>query len=200
MENAITNVIDRRARKNYIVAGNKWIIFTKNDNKGCVRLTIAEKKTELEKYRDLWKDIKCLEDDILRLESASEKVTSIISDLPRVQCTKDKMVVVDDIIIKKEKLQQKISEAMAKREYIENAIDRVDNSLYRRVLRYRYINGASFEEISVKENYNYKYITSTIHPKALESIEFDSMIWPNMVESTILLSYYIYWNKRKSQG
>ncbi len=143
---------------------------------GSEKLTIAEKKTELEKYRDLWKDIKCLEDDILRLESAAEKVTSIISDLPRVQSSKDKMVVVDDIIIKKEKLQQKISEAMAKREYIENAIDRVDNSLYRRVLRYRYINGASFEEISVKENYNYKYITSTIHPKALECIEFDSLI------------------------
>lgn len=139
-------------------------------------MTIAEKKIQLDKYRDLWKDIQCIEDDICKLESSAEKVTSIISDTPRAEGVKDKMVAVDEIIMKKEKLKRMITEAMKKRENIENAIDRVDNSLYRRVLRYRYINGASFEEISVKENYNYKYITSTIHPKALECIEFDSTI------------------------
>lgn len=139
-------------------------------------MTIADKKRILEKYGNLWKDIECYKDDIVKLQSAAEKVTSVLTGVSSSKKINDKMTFVDEIVVKKEKLQEMIVDAMSERDKIENAINKIENPLYRRVLRYKYINGSSFEEISFKENYNYKYISSAIYPKALDCIELDSMI------------------------
>lgn len=134
--------------------------------------TNEEKIKKLKSYQNSWKEIQRLEDEIERLNSQAQKITQTLSSAPSGQGKSDRTVIVDKIVERKEELQLAIERAKRECVEIETAIKKMKTPLYSRVLKWKYINGATFEEIAVRENYNYRYIVSKIHPEALKEIKF----------------------------
>lgn len=135
-------------------------------------MTNEEKIEKLKSYQNSWKEIQRLEDEIERLNSQAQKITQTLSSVPSVQGKSDRTAIVDKIIERKEKLQLAIERAKRECIEIETALENVKTPLYQRVLKWKYINGVTFEEIAVRENYNYRYIVSKIHPEALKELKF----------------------------
>lgn len=134
--------------------------------------TNEEKIKRLKSYQNSWKEIQRLTDEIERLNSQAQKITQTLSSAPSGQGKSDRTVIVDKIVERKEELQLAIERAKRECVEIETAIKKMKTPLYSRVLKWKYINGATFEEIAVRENYNYRYIVSKIHPEALKEIKF----------------------------
>lgn len=134
--------------------------------------TNEEKIKKLKSYQNSWKEIQRLTDEIERLNSQAQKITQTLSSAPSGQGKSDRTAIVDKIIERKEELQLAIERAKRECVEIETAIKKMKTPLYSRVLKWKYINGATFEEIAVRENYNYRYIVSKIHPEALKEIKF----------------------------
>lgn len=135
-------------------------------------MTYEEKIKKMKSYQNSWKEIQRLEDEIERLNSQAQKITQTLSSAPSGQGKSDRTAIVDKIIERKEELQLAIERAKRECVEIETAIKKMKTPLYSRVLKWKYINGATFEEIAVRENYNYRYIVSKIHPEALKEIKF----------------------------
>ena len=135
-------------------------------------MTNEEKIKKLKSYQNSWKEIQRLTDEIERLNSQAQKITQTLSSAPSGQGKSDRTVIVDKIVERKEELQTTIERAKRECAEIETAIENVKTPIYQRVLKWKYINGATFEEIAVRENYNYRYIVSKIHPEALEELKF----------------------------
>ena len=135
-------------------------------------MTNEEKVEKLKSYQNSWKEIQRLADEIERLNSQAQKITQTLSSAPSGQGKSDRTVIVDKIVERKEELQTTIERAKRECAEIETAIENVKTPIYQRVLKWKYINGATFEEIAVRENYNYRYIVSKIHPEALEELKF----------------------------
>ena len=134
--------------------------------------TNEEKIKKLKSCQNSWKEIQRLADEIERLNSQAQKITQTLSSAPSGQGKSDRTVIVDKIVERKEELQTTIERAKRECAEIETAIENVKTPIYQRVLKWKYINGATFEEIAVRENYNYRYIVSKIHPEALEELKF----------------------------
>ena len=93
-----------------------------------------------------------------------------ISDMPKGQANQDKIgnnvAKVDELeTIIKDKL-QKIEELRLQIEYIVNSIE---DSVYRRLMSLRYIEGYKWEEICVKMNFSWAH-THRIHSNALNKL------------------------------
>ena len=53
---------------------------------------------------------------------------------------------------------------------IETTIERVDNRAYRELLRGRYLENKTWEQIAVDRNCSYQNVVQFLHPKALDAI------------------------------
>lgn len=135
-------------------------------------MTNSEKKQRLQQYIQIQRETDRLYDEINRLQAQAEKVTAVLSTDPKSGSGKDRMAVVDEIVEKKQQLEEKVREAFAARSTIVQAIDSVKSPLHHRVLAWRYLNGATFEEIAVREGYTYHHIVTCVHPVALGMVNF----------------------------
>lgn len=54
---------------------------------------------------------------------------------------------------------------------IEDAIMRVDDTILRSLLTYRYLDFMTWENIAVEMNYSYVHVVHNLHPKALKKIQ-----------------------------
>ena len=68
------------------------------------------------------------------------------------------------------KIDSKIDEWYEVRLDVEKAIHTVESDKFRLLLRYRYINGWTFEQIAVQMNYAYRNVTR-LHGKAINLIK-----------------------------
>lgn len=132
--------------------------------------TNEEKIKKLKSYQNSWKEIQRLTDEIERLNSQAQKITQTLSSAPSGQGKSDRMVIVDKIVERKEELQLAIERAKRECVEIEQIINSVKNPLYKRILKWRYINGVSFKKIAEKENYSQRYVVE-MHFKAVESLK-----------------------------
>lgn len=139
-------------------------------------MTNSEKKQRLQQYIQLQRETDRLYDEIERLRSQAEKMTAVLSAEPKGGSGKDRMAVVDDIVDKKRQLEDKVREAFAARSAIVQAIDAVKSPLHRRVLEWRYLNGATWEQIAIYEGKSYHHIVTNIHKQALKMISFDDIL------------------------
>ena len=135
-------------------------------------MTNSEKKQRLQQYIQLQRETDRLYDEINRLQSQAEKVTAVLSAEPKGSSGKDRMAVVDDIE-KKRQLEEKVREAFAARSAIVQAIDAVKSPLHRRVLEWRYLNGATWEQIAANERISYHHLVARVHSTALSMLA-----WP----------------------
>lgn len=67
-------------------------------------------------------------------------------------------------------LQRKIEELHAVMAEIESTIERVPDERYRRLLRWRYLEQHTWEQVAVDMNYSYSQVVKYLHPDALKAV------------------------------
>lgn len=130
---------------------------------------IQRKKNYLLRYHGISIEIDQLIFSLERLQDKAERMTSFIMDMPRGGVSED----LSDIVAKKMELEERVKElllaAMETRAEIENVIKLISNPEYRAILRYKYIENMTFEEIAEKTMYSNRNIYY-IHDKAVKSL------------------------------
>ena len=156
-----------RARGIYVTIGEKtaW-----RGRKGGFGLTSQEKKEFLSRYLEIMAEEKDIREEIAYWESKAQKVTSSWSAVPSGGKGSDKVQMgAIKIAELRESLIDKINQLVAVRIEIERAIGTVQDDTQRRLLRRKYINGLTLEQIAVEMHYSYVH-TCRIHGYALSNI------------------------------
>lgn len=126
----------------------------------------------LKRYIILEIEIRRLEDDLYKQEMKLGRITSRLSAAPKgggsIHKNSD-FDTINNIADMVKGLNLKINESIAIRKNIEELINNVENYTERLLLRYRYINGFSFERIAVELDYSWRH-THRLHTKALDNI------------------------------
>ena len=139
-------------------------------------MTNKDKKKWLLEYRKLDQDIERDMEELQRLKSRAEKITSSVSDIPKGESQGDRIqLAVDRICELEERLNGKIDAAVKRRKEMEAAITTVEDRTLQLLLRYRYIDGMTWEQIAVKMNYDYRW-TLRLHGRALTRLTIESHI------------------------
>ena len=134
-------------------------------------MTNQEKKKWLLEYRKLEQNIERDMEELQRLESRAEKITSMVSDMPKGGNQGDRLqLAVDRICELKVSLKQRIDAAVEKRKEIETVIETLEDKTLQLLLRYRYIDGMTWEQIAVKMDYCWRQVVR-LHGSALSKIK-----------------------------
>ena len=133
-------------------------------------MTIQEKKEFLSRYREILAEEKDIREEIAYWESRAQKVTASWSAVPGGGKGSDKVQTgAIKVAERRDSLMSKIEELAAVRAEIERAIGTVQDDTQRRLLRRKYINGLTLEQIAVEMHYSYVH-TCRIHGYALSNI------------------------------
>ena len=133
-------------------------------------MTSQEKKEFLSRYLEILAEEKDIREEIAYWESKAQKVTSSWSAVPSRGKGSDKVQMgAIKIAELRESLIDKINHLVAVRIEIERAIGTVQDDTQRRLLRRKYINGLTLEQIAVEMHYSYVH-TCRIHGYALSNI------------------------------
>lgn len=134
-------------------------------------MTNQEKKKWLLEYRRLEQNIERDMEELQRLESRAEKITSMVSDMPKGSQQGDSLQrSVEKICELKASLNQRIDAAVEKRKEIEAVIETLEDKTLQLLLRYRYIDGMTWEQIAVKMDYCWRQVVR-LHGRALSKIK-----------------------------
>lgn len=134
-------------------------------------MTNPEKKKWLLEYRKLEQNIERDMEELQRLESRAEKITSMVSDMPKGSQQGDSLQrSVEKICELKVSLNQRIDAAVEKRKEIETVIETLEDKTLQLLLRYRYIDGMTWEQIAVKMDYCWRQVVR-LHGSALSKIK-----------------------------
>lgn len=129
-------------------------------------------KEELLQYKYAREKVEETLEEYQKYKTRAEKMTSIISDMPRGTSNSDKVadnaIKMADLSVEYEK---RWLEAENKKLEIEKNIDLVEEP-YRSLLHKRYVQGLNFEKIADEMGYSYVRITH-LHGEAL--IEYDKL-------------------------
>lgn len=104
-----------------------------------------------------------------RLRVRAEKVTQTISDMPKGSDGDGRNEAIIKMIDLGEKLTAEIAEYYNVGESVRNAIDSLEKEEHKLLLRYRYIDGYTFEQIAVMMNYSWRQI-HRLHSEALNLV------------------------------
>lgn len=134
-------------------------------------MTSQEKKQYLLKYQHLTQEVDRLSDERAQVLARAQKITPTLSDMPKSQSGANRLeLAVEDIVENADKLAEKIREMLRTKEEIEQVIDSLEDDTLRRLMKYRYINGMTWELIAVKMNYTYQWVWE-LHGKALRNLQ-----------------------------
>lgn len=124
-------------------------------------MKIATKKEKLERYRVNLQELKRFAREYKMLED----LVRILSPAD----TKETKATLKNLGNEKVKLCRKVNSVLKEKRAIEKEIDKVKNSTEAMLLRYRYIDGKEWEEISELLNYSERNIYY-MHKKALDAV------------------------------
>ena len=138
-------------------------------------MTTKEKKEYLKRYRKIDKEINQLLLEKREILALGTKITPTYTDTPKGVGESDKVQsTIEKLEAQEEKIDKKIDLLYEVKENIEKAIHTVEDDTLRVLLRYRYINGMTWEKIAVELNYAYRNVTR-LHGKALRLIKIYNM-------------------------
>lgn len=136
-------------------------------------MTSQEKKEILLQYRVAEREEKRLEAEIQRWRSRAEKMTAGYGGTPSGggdgRSLENTMAHIDDLT---RQLSDQRDRLVTLRRNIGTAIDSVPDARLRELLRLRYIEGLTFEQIAVRMSYSYKQ-TCRLHGMALEKMSLN---------------------------
>lgn len=127
-------------------------------------------KYELKEYRDIVEYIKQIEEQIARLKSQIESPkTQILSDMPKSQAAEDIMAkTVEKMLELQDEYFVKLKAMVSKQLEIEQAIADLP-AREQRLMRLKYIEGLTWEEVAVKMHYGYQWVC-TLHGRILQTL------------------------------
>lgn len=129
-------------------------------------------KDFLSQYRNAEYEITEMTETLLRLRSRATKCTAAYGTGGSGQADKDKLPAIIERIVEAEKrAESKIDDLISVQSEVETAIANVEDGKCKALLMMRYLNGKSFEEISVSLGYTYHYVVHDLHSKALRAIK-----------------------------
>lgn len=129
-------------------------------------------KDFLASYRTAEYEISETTETLLRLRSRATKCTAAYGQAGSGQPDKDKLpAIIERIIEAEKKAEMKIDHLLNVQSEVENAIAGVEDGKCKALLMMRYMNGKSFEEISVALGYSYHYVVHDLHSKALREVK-----------------------------
>jgi hypothetical protein len=125
------------------------------------------------KYRNAEYEIGEMSETLLRLRARATKCTAAYgSNGGGAQPNKDKLpAIIERIIEAEKKTEKRIEDLMSVQAEVEGAIAEVEDGRCKALLMMRYLNGKSFEEISVALGYSYHYVVHDLHTKALRAVK-----------------------------
>lgn len=133
-------------------------------------MTNQEKIKWLSRYRILSRKVDDLTEELEQWRTRATKITPTLSQEPRGAGNGDKL---QSSVVKicelEEELDQKIRELLSQRKEIVAVLDSLSDDNLRQLMRYRYIKGMTWDEISEKMNYS-RTQTCRIHGRALDKI------------------------------
>ena len=139
-------------------------------------MTSQEKKEMLLQYRAAEREEKRLEAEIQRWRSRAEKMTSGYGGTPSGggdgRSLENTMAHIDDLT---RQLANQRDRLVTLRQEIGMAIDSVPDARLRELLRLRYIDGLSFEQIAVRMNYSWRQVIR-LHGAALSKVVMECHI------------------------
>ena len=138
-------------------------------------MTTKEKKEYLKRYKEIDSEINQLLLEKQEIMALGTKITPTYSDMPKGMGESNKLQsVVERLEEQETKIDKKVDDLYEVKADIEKAINTVDDDTLRLLLRYRYINGWTWERIAVEMCYAYRNVTR-LHGKALALIRVPNM-------------------------
>ena len=137
---------------------------------GCDKLTTKE---FLNQYRDIEIKIKQKQEEIEHYRSVAMNISQSFDNngIGGYTGNSDKIGrAVSKVIDLTDELTEDIDNLIVKQKEISSTINKVDDIILQNLLKYRYIHGATWEEISVQINYSYVHVCR-LHEKALSKIK-----------------------------
>lgn len=130
-------------------------------------------KEYLLQYRDAVRRVEAAQDHLNELRATAERITPNYGGSGGSGAqTGDKLgAAVAKIVDAEERLDADITMLIATEREVERTINAVDDSILRKLLYERYINGKTWEKISVMLHYSYQHITHVLHPRALDVVK-----------------------------
>ena len=133
-------------------------------------MTYQEKVKFLKRYKQIDKEIDQLLREKSEIFSLGTKITPTYSDMPKGTSESDKVQsTVEKLEEYERKINIKIDDWCEAKLDIEKAIHTVESHKFRLLLRYRYINGWTFEQIAVQMDHDYRWVRR-LHRKAVNLI------------------------------
>ena len=141
-------------------------------------MTNQEKKAYLSRYRDNEREIRRLREEIERWRSTAYAVGLRLSPTGGGGSGVDRLQVnVEQLVQLQNRLARQYDERVRLREEIEDAIETVPEERLRLLLRYRYIDGWTWERISVELSYDVEgRNVYKLHGKALSLLDLDIVL------------------------
>lgn len=145
-------------------------------------MTNQEKKAYLSGYKAGLLEIEQLEEEIKRLGAQAEGMRSMGGGVAGSSGDNPMQACIDQMLEFQRMLTERLAENMKLRGSIENSIAAVEDAKLRLLLRYRYIEGMKWEEISLRMNYDYRWVLR-LHGQALSQLTIESHITPMILLS-----------------
>lgn len=136
-------------------------------------MTNQDKKKWLQRYTELNKAINQISEECERQRALCERITPVYTDMPG-RGPHDRTDAYIKLVELQDKANAKIDEYTAMREEIEEAINTISNMSLRTLMRYRYLNGETWEKIAVKMNYSWRNM-HYLHGQALRIIQIEEV-------------------------
>ena len=131
-----------------------------------------EKKQQLSLLRKIKDSLEQKIEECAEWIYIAEKVTTYFSAAPKGKSGESAIQnAIEHIITLQNEMAEEVIALIEQREKIERAISGISDYTLQLVLRYRYINGETLDEIARKMNYSYRNICY-LHGKALSAINF----------------------------
>lgn len=139
--------------------------------RGGEAVTNAEKKAILLEYQAIERRINRLLDEKRGWMEKATAVNPVLSDMPKGGGTDKIQNAVCRIADIEADINREIDRQIDLRERIETAICAIPDGRLRDLMRYRYIDGLTWEQIAVTMNFSYQWVCK-LHGDALRKIEF----------------------------
>lgn len=131
-------------------------------------MTVKEKKQYLTNFKAINANIERLQNDLVRWWCLATKCSSDYSDIPKSSLKgNDKIQTAVEMM---ERISCEIEKFIFLKNNVEDSINTIDDEDLKLILRYRYIDGLKWAEISDKMMLNIRWIYR-LHNRALERIK-----------------------------
>lgn len=132
-------------------------------------MTNAEKKAVLARYRGSERRIARLIDEKKRWKEKAIAISPVYSDMPKAGGEDKIQGAVCRIVELEQEIDMEIDAQVDLRRRIETAVDDIEDERLRDIIRYRYIDGLTWERIAVEMELTYQWVCK-LHVDALKEI------------------------------